>query len=340
MGAHADRRIAPTVERDPRPGRILVGDILALTHVATVEVSPSETARDRIEDVVEARGQFWDRQATVRLLLWASVVTGTFLVPLAVSAGIPAPATVGVAVLFAGLAALADHHHESLCATTLLLTAAGWAAAAGTIALRWWTTGTVAEPALTAMAAAGCALLLAAWTAVFRPFAVAIAAGICLPMAGSGLTVLAVTAGAPLVDSAAAVAVLGAVVLGALPRAVLVLTGVARQVGTVGPGFDARLTAAQRVLTGFLVGGSAAVVLAATPAALSGDPLSMALALGVACLLLLRARALLRCRTPSGRGSRDSCCSRWCRWVATAPPRRTCSSSPRRSRLRLRRAYC
>ncbi|MGS0683800.1 EsaB/YukD family protein [Nakamurella sp. GG22] len=269
---------------------VLVGDVLTLTHDPVIEERPAQTARDRIEDIVEEHGQFWDRRATMLLLLWASVVTGTLLVPFAVSTDVPALAMVGVAVLFAGLAALADHHSESVCATTLLLTAAGWAAVAGTTGLRWWTTGTAVEPVLTAMVAAGCALLLAAWTAVFRPFAVPIAAGFCMPVAGSGATVLGVIGGAPQVDSASAVAVLGALVLGALPRAVLVLTGVAGQVGTAGSAFDARLTAAQRMLTGCLVGGSAAVVLGAVPAALSGDPRSMALGFGVACLLLLRAR--------------------------------------------------
>ncbi len=192
--------------------------------------------------------------------------------------------------MFTGLAALTDREGESTCATALLVTAAGWAAVAGTTGLRWWTAGTVAGPSLIAVVAAGCALLLTAWTAVFRPFAVAVAAGFVIPLMGSAATALCAITGAPLVDSAAAVAVLGAVMLGALPRLVLVVTGIAKQVGTVGPGFDATLVASQRLLTGCLVGASAAVVLGAAPAALSGDPEELALGGGVACLLLLRAR--------------------------------------------------
>ncbi len=282
-------RVSPDETLDQ--AAVLVGEILTMTHVAAVRDRPAETSRDRVEDVVEMHGQFWDRQAAVRLLLWACVVAGTLLVAAAISAGISAPAAAAVAVLFAGVAVLADHKDETHCATGLLVAAAGWAAVAGTTGLRWWTTGTPAEPALTAMVAAGCALLLAAWTAVFRPFAMAVAAGLGMLVAGSLLTVLAVVVGAPVVDSAAAVAVLSTLVLGAVPRAVLVVTGVAGQVTTTGPGFDAKLTAAQRMLTGCLIGGSAAVLIGAVPAALSGNPRSTTLGFGVACLLLLRARA-------------------------------------------------
>ena len=258
--------------------------------------------RDRIEDVVNGGGHFWGPGSVRGFAHWAAVVTAAVLLIPTTNrpAGYPTAAMAStVAILVAMTAVLSDRRSEKACAAVGVVVGCGWAAVAGAHAVQgWsWSSGQMspAEGPVAPVVAVGAALLLAACAALGYPTALVHSTALLVVLLSAAVYAAAVSGGAATVDTACVAAVVAVLALGGLPRLALAcggLTGVDRSQEAAE--IDHRITKADRVLLGCLIGVSLVAAGGAIPAALAGAPHSRLVALGIGLLLFLRSRAYSR----------------------------------------------
>ncbi len=274
---------------------IVDGDLLMLTDAGDIreQVPTAATVRDALEDRVESRHAFWDAGSTARWCWWCAIVA---LVALLVPVGqleksAPAMIVGALSAMIAGVVAvLAGRNAESVCATAALGTACVHAGLAGTVITERLWAHHPGTPELVTLPALAAALPAAAVVALgWRPATVMVVALVTLLLPATVVAALRM-AGADPAAGSLAVAVAVTVLLGALPRLVLAVTGLP----AADPGrseFARRVQFAERMLIGCLLGASGAVLAAVIPPAALGDLGSRWLAFGIGCLLVLRARA-------------------------------------------------
>jgi hypothetical protein len=290
--------------------------------------------RDRLEDVVDGRGEFWARPHSRRLAVWAATVAGAaLLIPAActtalmaalmavrmTAAGVPVvdlptwlagPGWPGefasallaatIAVLLGLIAALAAKADETHCAAICLLIACGWAGVAGAAATHAWlvsSMGPDAAPVLPAMVAAGTAvaLLLAGGGAAVHPAAMVHLAALMTFGGVASIAAVAVATGAPGTGCLAALAAV--LVIGAVPRVALALGGVSGIDPDRDPArLDELIIRSDHILTGSVAGLTLVVVVGGLPAALSTDGWHRLFALGLGVALFLRSRMFSQVR--------------------------------------------
>jgi type VII secretion integral membrane protein EccD len=303
---------------------IVTADVLVLgqsTGNASALTGVAPTVRDRLEDLVDGRDQFWERRQSHRLALWAAAVLGAALLIPVAAMGLPvvgqptAPAAQGlpagfglaavaatVALLLGLTAALAARGAEMHCAAACLVVACGWAGVAGWVAFCGWTAsstgaGAVAElPTLVAVGTVS-ALLIAGSGAAVHPAALVHAAALATFGGIASAAALAVRAGAPTAETCCLGALSAVLMIGVGPRLALAMGGVSGIEPDRNPAeLDARMIRADRVLTGVVVGLSLAAVVGGLPAALSADGWHRLFAIGLGVALLLRSRVFSQIR--------------------------------------------
>jgi len=298
---------------------ILPAEVLQLRQLADGRVLPGvvHNVRDRVEDLVDERDEFWGRRESRRLVLWTAILVGALgLVGVAV-AGLAAGFAVAdlpirgawpwladgllaatVALLLALTAITAARSGEKSCATAGLVVACGWGAVAGGAALRGWTVSP-AGPSPTTMVLAGSAsaLLVAGCCVAFYPAALVHTAALLTVGGIAAAVAVAVRAGSPTAETAGVAAFAAILAIGAVPRMALAIGGVGGMGAGRNPGrLDARIRRADGVLTGLVTGLSLVAVLSAGPVAMSPDGWHRLFALGLGLALILRSRVFSQVR--------------------------------------------
>ncbi len=274
---------------------VVDGDLLMLDDAReTVRPPGVASVRDAIESGVEQR-RFWDARATAVWLSWTTILGLAALglalaLPVGGSPGAAAVAPAWAAVAAAIVAVHAGRASDNGCAATALVLACVYAGWCGVALAQHWSSGGAVQSGWPALPALGGATAVAATVAVWwRPATVMVIALATLLLAVTVVVTL-VTAGGDAVAVGLVTAVVAALIPGALPR--LVLAGTAMSTADpADPRFPRRLEFAQRLLTGCLLGASAAVVAGVIPAVCTDDRGLRWLVLGFGCLMLLRARA-------------------------------------------------
>jgi len=284
---------------------VLAGDILELRQRSTPDPagSPVLDTRDRIEDVVNGHGRFWNPRASYGLAHWTALLAGgALLIPAArLPGGLPAAGLAAtVAVIVTMTAVLAGRRSEKVCAAVGVAIGCGWAAFVGwQLCQGWLLTGAagLTGPAVlpvTLAVASGCALLLAGGAAVTYPAALVHACALLVVGVGCAVVTLAARMGGSFNETACVAALSAVLVIGGLPRVALAIGGLSGEARSSAADLDARITRADRVLLGCLIGVGMVAAGGAIPAALIGDGWLRLLATGIGLLLLLRSRAFSR----------------------------------------------
>lgn len=285
---------------------VLVGEVLMLRpHNVSREVdSLAATTRDRIEDAMSGEGRFWGPTVARRFANWATlIIVAALLLPTATLPTGPVPAALAATV--AGIVAMTAifyyHRSEKYCAAVGLGLGCVWAALAGVTAFHSWAgaepvDGPAADLTML-MVALGSALLLAGCVAAGYPAALVLTTALLVVGVACAALVIAVNAGAKVVDASCVGSLMAVLLLGALPRVALAtggFTGGEPSADSADP--DDRIGRADRVLIGCLAGASVFAAGAVAPAALSGEEGPRLLAAGIGLLILLRSRSYSQTR--------------------------------------------
>lgn len=282
-------------------GEVLL--LLAQEQQGAGAVAPvTGSLRDQVEEIVTGRGGTWTARTSAQFAAWLVTAAGAvLLVPATVGDRGPSIGVVTTVAATLALVAAVTARRSLPAAAGALAVGCGWAALAG-----WtWLTGSTVGGAVSSSAtttpaglmagvalAAGCASLLAGAVAAVLPLAL-VHASVGATMAVSASTLLVVTsAGAPPVAVTGGMALVAVLSIGAAPRLALAVGGLSAAGTSSGVvPVIGRIDRANRVLTGIIVGLSAAAVLGALPAALSTDGWQQLFAGGIGLGLLLRSRA-------------------------------------------------
>lgn len=261
--------------------------------------------RDQVEDIVGGQDRAWNTSTSARFAAWLGTIGGAvLLVPAASAGGGPATAALAATVaIVLGLLAVVSARRSTTAAAAGLVVGCLWAGLAGwswhgdaPIAVLAGIGGSAAVsspaalPSAIALGAAAGALLAAAATTGYPAALLHTAA--CTTLAGSAIVLAALTwTRLPPVQIAAAAALVAVLLIGAVPRLGLALGGLVATGGVpLRPALDIRVLRAGWLVTGSIVGLSAAAVLGVLPAAMSADGWQQLLAGAVGIGLLLRSR--------------------------------------------------
>ena len=270
---------------------VVDGDLLTLDDVARADPPPlAASVREAVEDAVDAGHGHWDASATARWAWWTTILGLAALAVPVVALPVPVqPAVAGFcSMVAAGIAVQAGRRGETICAAAALVSACLYGAVGGVaVAQQWSARGSPFETV--AVSAVTAALLVSAAVARWwRPAIVMVIALAAVLIAESVLALLVLT-GVNRITGSLTVAVAVVMLLGALPRCVLAVTGLpAADPGH--PDFPSRLRLAGRGLTGSVLGASACVVAGVLPAAGTDDRGLLSLTLAVGVLTTLRGR--------------------------------------------------
>lgn len=263
-----------------------------------VAATTVEDVRDATEDLVDGTVRIWSRRdATTAALLVLALLAGAGL-------GLPAywTAFAGNGVVVAAMTAVAAIGASVAVASRGLRVPAHALLATGL----GWTAGLVMAATTTSLAPSGraalggaaivCAASVATW--VVPSFAAWLAAVVILFATGIGWAAVTLM-GLSIQDSVACGAVLGVLILGALPRVCVSaggLAGLDYVVRTGGGGVEPDTVAAtfqrsRALLTGALSATALLTAACSLSLGIAGSPIQLAQGVAVAACLLLRARA-------------------------------------------------